>query len=76
MPRNTESDPGGRSPWVILAQYSGLVLLLPAAVLVGYWLGEALDHALHSGRLWTVIGTLLGAAAGIYQLLRELLRTK
>ena len=71
-----ESERRRRSGWVALAQFSGLALMLPAAVLVGYWLGAALDHWLHTGRVWTVIGVLLGAAAGLIELLRETLRTK
>ncbi len=76
MPRSTDSNPRRRSIWVLLARYSGLALMLPAAVLVGYWIGIALDQALHSGRVFTVIGVLLGVAAGLLEFMRETLRIK
>lgn len=63
-----------RSWWVTLARLSGLALLLPCAVVVGYALGWWLDHHFHTGKVFTVIGVLSGAVAGLYELLREALK--
>jgi F0F1-type ATP synthase assembly protein I len=56
---------------VQLGKYYGLIFVLPAAVLVGYGIGYALDKVFHTGFLKLVF-LLLGVAAGIIDLLREL----
>ncbi|MFL6462932.1 MAG: AtpZ/AtpI family protein [Bryobacteraceae bacterium] len=56
-----------------LGKYLSLALTLPASVVAGYILGAVLDHWLH----WPIlraIGILLGMAAGLMQILRELSR--
>ena len=56
-----------------LGKYLSLALTLPASVVAGYILGAVADHWLH----WPIvraIGILLGMAAGIMQILRELSR--
>ena len=54
-----------------IGKYYGLIFVLPAAVLVGYGIGYALDKIFHTGFLKLVF-LLLGVAAGIIDLLREL----
>ena len=56
---------------VQLGKYYGLIFVLPVAVLVGYGIGYALDKVFHTGFL-KVVFLLLGVAAGIIDLLREL----
>ena len=56
-----------------LGKYLSLALTLPASVVAGYILGAVLDHWLHWPILRT-IGILLGMAAGLMQILRELSR--
>jgi F0F1-type ATP synthase assembly protein I len=56
-----------------LGKYLSLALTLPASVVAGYILGAVLDHWLH----WPIlraVGILLGMAAGLMQILRELSR--
>lgn len=56
-----------------LGKYLSLALTLPASVVAGYILGALADHWLHV-RLLRVLGILLGMAAGLVQILRELSR--
>jgi F0F1-type ATP synthase assembly protein I len=50
--------------------YSGLAFLLPAATLVGYVIGYLLDKAFGTHFLFIPF-LILGTAAGIVQLVRE-----
>ncbi|MGP0070714.1 MAG: AtpZ/AtpI family protein [Bryobacteraceae bacterium] len=56
---------------VQLGKYYGMIFVLPAAVLVGYGIGYGLDKVFHTGFL-KIVFLLLGAAAGIIDLFREL----
>jgi len=56
---------------VQLGKYYGMIFILPAAVLVGFGIGYALDKLFHTGFL-KVVFLLLGVAAGMIDLLREL----
>lgn len=56
-----------------LGKYLSLALTLPASVAAGYILGAIADHFLHLPVL-IAIGILLGMAAGLTQILRELAR--
>jgi F0F1-type ATP synthase assembly protein I len=54
---------------VQLARYSELAVIFPAATVVGWLIGEALDHWLHTTWLY-LVGLLLGILAGFVQLIR------
>ncbi len=56
-----------------LGKYLSLALTLPASVAAGYILGSFADHWLHAPFL-RAVGILLGMAAGITQILREVSR--
>ena len=56
-----------------LGKYLSLALTLPAAVAAGYILGTLADRWLHIPFL-RVLGILLGMAAGLTQILKELSR--
>ena len=56
---------------VLLGKYYGMIFVLPAAVLVGYGIGYGLDKFFHTGFL-KVVFLLLGVAAGLIDLFREL----
>ena len=60
------------SPYRLFAQYSGIILLLPTCLLVGYWIGDYLDGRLGTSPLLTLLFLLLGAAAGFVQVFRML----
>ncbi len=56
---------------VQLGKYYGMIFVLPAAVLVGFGIGYALDKLFHTGFL-KIVFLLLGVAAGMIDLFREL----
>lgn len=56
---------------VQFGKYYGLIFVLPAAVLVGFGIGYALDKVFHTGFL-KIVFLLLGVAAGMIDLVREL----
>jgi F0F1-type ATP synthase assembly protein I len=63
--------PGKQLIW--LGKYLSLALTLPASVFAGYILGAFADHFLHIPVL-RAVGIMLGMAAGLTQVLRELSR--
>ena len=63
------------NPLSWLGKYLSLALTLPASVAAGYILGAAADHWLHLPVL-RALGILLGMAAGLIQIFRELTREK
>jgi F0F1-type ATP synthase assembly protein I len=75
----TVPDPKGDNPdrkenfWVQAAQYSQLAFIFPAALVVGWLIGTALDRWLHTTWLY-LAGILLGIAAGFIELIRSVLR--
>ena len=69
MPRKRDN------PFNWLGKYLSLALTLPASVAAGYILGAAADDWLHAPIL-RALGILLGMAAGLIQIFRELTREK
>jgi ATP synthase protein I len=59
--------------WVQAARYSQLAFIFPAALVVGWLVGSALDRWLHTTWLY-LAGILLGIAAGFIELIRSVLR--
>jgi len=62
-----------RNFWLQYARYGQLAFVLPAALVVGWLLGAALDRWLHTSWLY-LAGILLGIAAGFVELIRTVLR--
>lgn len=58
-------------PLIWLGKYLSLALTLPASVVAGYILGALADHWLNVPFL-RVVGVILGTAAGLIQIFREL----
>jgi F0F1-type ATP synthase assembly protein I len=56
-----------------VARYSGIAFTVPAAVVVGYFLGAWLDTRFGTHALY-VAGVVIGAAGGLIQVVRELTR--
>ena len=74
MPANSPSDNSERAKmWRQVAEYSGLALALPIATVLGFLAGRWLDAALGTSFL-SVIGLVLGVAAGFLQLIRKALQ--
>ena len=64
-----------RNPWVQVARYSHLAFALPAATVVGWLMGAALDSWL--GTKWiNLAGMVLGIIAGFVELIRGALSLK
>jgi F0F1-type ATP synthase assembly protein I len=61
--------PSGKDPLVSLARYSEIGFIIPAAVLLGFFLGKLLDYWLHTKWLY-LVGLLFGAAVGFTQMIR------
>ena len=78
MPPDTP-DPDRKNPdknenfWVQAARYSQLAFVFPAALVVGWLAGAALDRWLHTTWLY-LAGILLGIAAGFVELIRTAMR--
>jgi len=52
-----------------MARYSQIAMVFPAATVVGWLLGVALDRWLHTTWLY-LVGLLFGIAAGFIELIR------
>jgi ATP synthase protein I len=62
-------DPEKKNPWVQMANYAQLAVVFPAATVIGWLVGSALDRWLHTTWLY-IVGLILGIAAGFVQLIR------
>jgi F0F1-type ATP synthase assembly protein I len=56
-----------------VARYSGMAFTVPAAVVVGYFIGAWLDQRFGTHALY-VVGVVVGAAGGLIQVVRQLTR--
>jgi len=54
---------------VSLARYSEMGFIIPAAVLLGFFLGKLADYWLHTKWLY-LVGLLFGAVVGFWQMIR------
>jgi F0F1-type ATP synthase assembly protein I len=76
MPATNPPDnrpPDKKNPWVQVGRYSQLALMLPAGTVAGWLLGSALDRWLHTSWI-SIVGLFLGIAAGMFELIRTVLR--
>ena len=67
-PEDPEKDPE-KKDWVQIADYAQLAIVFPAATVIGWLIGAALDRWLHT-RWISIAGLLLGIAAGFVELIR------
>jgi F0F1-type ATP synthase assembly protein I len=68
-----KTSPQKENFWVQAARYSQLAFVFPAALVVGWLGGAALDRWLHTTWLY-LAGILLGIAAGFVELIRTAMR--
>jgi len=66
---DASSRPRKKDPLVSLARYSEMGFIIPAAVLLGFFLGKLADYWLHTKWLY-LIGLLFGAVVGFWQMIR------
>jgi F0F1-type ATP synthase assembly protein I len=72
MPSPQEKPPQDQNSWVRLASYTQLGFIFPAATVVGWLAGAALDHWL--GTTWLyLLGLILGSIAGFVELILMLI---
>ena len=64
-----------RSVLVQLANYSQLAFVFPAATVVGWLIGAALDRWLHTTWLY-LAGLILGIIAGFVELIRTVMSSE
>src|SRR3954468_1087665 len=62
-------EPEKKNSWVQMANYAQLAVIFPAATVVGWLIGVALDRWLHTTWLY-IVGLLLGIVAGFVELIR------
>src|SRR5579864_1462991 len=66
---DSPKEPKDSSGWGQMAGYAQLAMLLPAATVVGWLIGAALDHWLHTTWLY-LAGLIVGIIAGFVELIR------
>lgn len=69
MPTPEDPKPSEKNAFVSLARYSELGFIIPAAVLVGLFLGKLLDYWLRTHWLY-LAGLIFGAIVGFIQMMR------
>jgi ATP synthase protein I len=62
--------------WEQIGYYSSLGFILPVGALGGFGLGWVLDRWLHTSPLFALILCLMGAGAGVVDILRILTRAE
>jgi F0F1-type ATP synthase assembly protein I len=62
-------EPDKKNSWVQMANYAQLAVIFPAATVIGWLIGVALDRWLHTTWLY-IVGLLLGIVAGFVELIR------
>jgi len=63
------NPPERKDPLVSLARYSEIGFIIPAAILLGFFLGKLADYWLHTKWLY-LVGLLFGAVVGFWQMIR------
>ena len=71
MPEKLEPDTPSpnKDPMVSLARYSEIGFIIPAAILLGFFLGKLADYWLHTHWIY-LAGLLFGAVVGFWQMIR------
>jgi F0F1-type ATP synthase assembly protein I len=70
---DSSKEPKDTGGWGQMASYAQLAMLLPAATFVGWLIGVALDHWLHTTWLY-ILGLILGIVAGFMELIRTVVK--
>ena len=65
----SDASSGKKDPLVSLARYSEIGFIIPAAILLGFFLGKLADYWLHTRWLY-LVGLLFGAVVGFWQMIR------
>jgi ATP synthase protein I len=68
--KNRENKGPDLNDWTALALIGQVGLIIVVSILLGIGAGLFVDHLLHSTPIATLIGLLLGLAAGVYGVYR------
>jgi ATP synthase protein I len=68
-----ESPERKESAAVIWARYSQIAFVIPAAVVVGLFIGKLLDYWLHTHWLF-LVGIIVGAIAGFIDVIKTVVK--
>jgi F0F1-type ATP synthase assembly protein I len=63
------AKPPSKDPLVSLVRYSEIGFIIPASVVLGYFLGKLADYWLHTTWLY-LVGLLFGTVVGFWQMVR------
>ena len=66
-------DSNGKNAWGQMANYAQLGMVFPAATVIGWLIGVALDRWLHTHWLY-LVGLILGIVAGFVELIRTVMK--
>ena len=69
----SDKSPRKKDALVSLARYSEMGFIIPAAILLGFFLGKLADYWLHTKWLH-LVGLLFGAVVGFWQMISMALR--
>jgi F0F1-type ATP synthase assembly protein I len=72
-PTNKSDTSPKKSTLVSLARYSEMGFIIPASVLLGFFLGKLADYWLHTKWLY-LVGLVFGAVVGFWQMIRMAIR--
>lgn len=62
--------------WYLIGEYTGLAVMMPAAALIGFFIGYALDHWWGTQPVFEIVFVILGVIAGMLELFRVVKRTQ
>ncbi|MGH9360004.1 MAG: AtpZ/AtpI family protein [Terriglobia bacterium] len=62
--------------WARAFFYASLGCIVPASAVAGYFIGQFLDHHLHTGAALSIAGIFAGTAAGIVEVIQLIVRTE
>jgi F0F1-type ATP synthase assembly protein I len=75
-PTNDSNDSqGSKSALVQMSNYAQLAIVFPAATVIGWLIGTAFDHWLHTSWLY-LVGLIFGIVAGFVELIRTVTAKK
>ncbi len=66
-------EPEKKNPYVQMANYAQLAIVFPAATVIGWLIGSALDRWLSTSWIY-IVGLILGIVAGFVQLIRTAMK--
>ena len=73
--KSGDRDDSGGTNWTQMANYAQLAFVFPAATVIGWLIGVALDKWLHTTWLY-IVGLLFGIVAGFVELIRTVAKNK